>query len=90
MNIDSSSQTSWDSPDAAEILQNIRRMQAEIKAKDVLNMVFEYTEHVEPSKALLMNRSSFEDGRYRVFLHPDHEPVVEKALQEERERRNTP
>lgn len=71
----------WTQPqDAKSMLEKIRLMIEEKRARDPRNWVFEYTVHISHDQAYVMSRDTFEDGRFRIFLHPDHREKIEKAV----------
>ena len=62
------------------MLAMLQRFAAERKARDPRNFVFEFTPSVEPGRAIILDRVSFEDGRYRVILHDQYADTVTAAL----------
>lgn len=74
----------WQRP-IPDIIEKIRQLhesfQKEEWARSPRNVIFEYSSSVPPERGYIMDRQHFEDGRYRVFLHPDHQTAVEGWLE---------
>jgi len=70
----------WSDQSPSKIIEQIQEMIKARKAQDPRNFVFEYSANTPRDRAYVMDRKAFDDGRYRIFLHPDRRESIEAHL----------